>query len=73
MGCGTSSNGAVTAGSETNAADMDFSEAKNRKNENCADNDFFEAVTAEGESFMASKPWKGQVIEPDQHLPLNPD
>jgi hypothetical protein len=38
--------------------------------DNC--DDFFETVKAEGESFMASKPWKGQVIEPSNHLPLNP-
>jgi microtubule-associated protein-like 6 len=71
MGCGTSSAGGVTSADNTN--DMDFTEVKTRKNENCGDEDFFEAVTAEGESFMATLPWKGQVIEPDNHLPLKPE
>jgi len=72
MGCGTSSAGATSAG-EKDAADMNFDEVKNRKRENAAEDDFFEAETAEGESFMASKPWKGQVAEPTNHNPCNPE
>jgi hypothetical protein len=73
MGCGTSSAAGATSGGEKEAPDMDFTETKNRRNENAGEEDFFEAVTAEGESFMATLPWKGQVIEPENHNPLNPD
>lgn len=53
--------------------DQDVDANKERKREDGGDDDFFEAVKAEGESFMASKPWKGQVAEPSDHLPLNPE
>jgi len=69
MGCGTSSAGATSAGGD------DFEDGQKNRKRPAGDeeDDFFEAVKAEGESFMASKPWKGQVIEPSNHLPLNAD
>jgi hypothetical protein len=35
------------------------------------DEDFFDAVEAEGESFMAVCPWKGQIEEPEHHNPVD--
>jgi hypothetical protein len=78
MGCGTSSAGGATSGEEKDTGEQlkdmsDNEEGAERRNADGGDEDFFETTVAQGESFMASKPWKGQVAEPSSHLPLNPE
>jgi hypothetical protein len=78
MGCGSSSSSTVT---ESAGGSDEFNEnarlVRNKKTGEAGgqlqekpDEDFFEAVAAEGESFMAVCPWKGQIEEPDNHNPV---
>jgi hypothetical protein len=79
MGCETSSSANVTSSEKVN--DVEFYENQrivlNKKTGEAGgelkekpEEDFFEAVAAEGESFMAVCPWKGQIEEPEAHNPV---
>jgi len=41
------------------------------KDEDGQEDNFFEVEEAEGEQFMAVRPWIGQITEPDNHNPVN--
>ena len=84
MGCGSSSDAANQSGfdcddpdmlNEVNARKMRFNKKTGGVDNNACDmpeDDFFEVEEAgEGEQFMAVKPWKGQIAEPDNHNPVN--
>jgi len=43
------------------------------KDDDGREDDFFEVEEATGEQFMSVRPWLGQIIEPDEHNPVNPD
>merc|ERR1711893_430847 len=64
-----------------NDDDQEFTQEANRKKEGGSTNknrddqedDFFEVEEAEGEQFMAVRPWIGQIEEPDNHNERNDD
>ena len=78
MGCGTSTDASSPGGYDD---DQEFTMEANRKKEGGSSNknrddqeeDFFEVEEAEGEQFMAVRPWIGQVEEPDNHNEVNPE
>lgn len=78
MGCGTSTDASSPGGYDD---DQEFTQEANRKKEGGSTNknrddqedDFFEVEEAEGEQFMAVRPWIGQVEEPDNHNEANPE
>jgi microtubule-associated protein-like 6 len=43
------------------------------KDDDGREDDFFEVEEAQGEQFMAVRPWIGQVTEPDNHNQNNPE
>ena len=71
MGCGSS--GAAGEGAEDFNNDLHRKKVggSNRKNKDDDGDDFFEVEEATGEQFMATKPWIGQIEEPDNHNPVN--
>jgi hypothetical protein len=80
MGCGSSS---AADNGEKFGAEAEFEGASRRildkktgkgdgKLSEKPEEDFFETVAAEGESFMAVCPWKGQIEEPEIHNDNNP-
>jgi hypothetical protein len=78
MGCGSSSSAgdAVKTGVEADFEDGTRKVLNKKTGEaggqlrEMPEEDFFEAVAAEGESFMAVCPWKGQIEEPSDHNPV---
>lgn len=73
MGCGSSSAGEDGAGGEfDDAARLRMKKNQKVKADRPEDDDFFEVETAQGQEFMASKPWMGQVKEPDNAPANNP-
>ena len=79
MGCGTSTEASAPGGSydddeefsaEAGRAKEGGSKQKNREDK---EDDFFEVEEAEGQEFMAVRPWIGQVAEPDNHNEVNHD
>lgn len=85
MGCGSSSEasapGRQDAGDDVNEGGRivyDKKSGRGRmtdggKDDDGRDNDFFEVEEEKGEQFMAVLPYKGQIAEPDNHNPVNPD
>jgi len=75
MGCGSSS----AADPREAGVGGDFDDEAGRKSTKgkiaeTDDQGFFEAEEeAQGQEFMATKPWIGQVAEPDEHNPVNKD
>ena len=43
----------------------------NGRDDDCKGDDFFEVEEAQGEQFMAVRPWIGQITEPTNHNPEN--
>ena len=76
MGCGSSSDASAPGGSYDD--DQEFIDESGRAKQGGAtkphddkEDDFFEVEEAEGQEFMAVKPWIGQVAEPDNHNEVN--
>ena len=85
MGCGSSSASApgkfaddpdFAADGGRKVYDKKTGEARDAdggKDDDGREDDFFEVEEAEGEQFMSVRPWLGQIIEPDEHNPINND
>ena len=85
MGCGSSSEasapGRQDGGDDFNEGARIVYDKKTGKGVVCdggkddegRENDFFAVEEAEGEQFMAVRPWIGQVAEPDSHNEVNND
>ena len=85
MGCGSSSS-AAAPGKFADDPDMN-DDARIRvdkktgkvtnddggKDDDGREDDFFEVEEAQGEQFMAVRPWIGQIEEPTEHNPVNND
>ena len=86
MGCGSSSDaGASAPGRFNDDDDFGADGARGRMNtktgkmgaadggrdEDGREDDFFEVEEAQGEQFMAVRPWIGQIEEPDSHNEVN--
>ena len=76
MGCGSSSEASSPGGYAGD--DAEFTEEVNRKKQGGSNrknedegNDMFEVEEAQGEQFMAVRPWIGQVTEPENHNEIN--
>ena len=77
MGCGSSNEASSPGGYDD---DQEFTAEAGRvkqggakHNPDNSGDDFFEVEEAEGQEFMAVKPWIGQVAEPDNHNEVSMD
>ena len=77
MGCGSSNEASSPGGYDD---DGDFTaeagrvkQGGSRHDADAREDDFFEVEEAEGQEFMAVKPWIGQVAEPDNHNEVSMD
>lgn len=88
MGCGSSQNAQAPGRTGGSAGDdEDFGGVRRKydkksgkavvcdggKDDDGREDDFFEVEEAEGEQFMAVRPWIGQIEEPDNHNERNDD
>jgi microtubule-associated protein-like 6 len=87
MGCGSSSADASAPGRWNDDPDMEADGGRIKydkktgkgvmadagKDDDGREDDFFEVEEAQGEQFMAVRPWIGQVTEPDNHNQNNPE
>ena len=85
MGCGSSSS-AAAPGKFADDPDMNddarirvdkktgkVTSGDGGKDDDGREDDFFEVEEAQGEQFMAVRPWIGQIEEPTEHNPVNND
>jgi microtubule-associated protein-like 6 len=77
MGCGSSNEASSPGGYDD---DQEFTAEAGRAKQggsthdpDAREDDFFEVEEAEGQEFMAVKPWIGQVAEPDNHNEVKMD
>ena len=75
MGCGSSSDaGSPSADNEIDCETKKVTSNQNKNKDNMEDgDDMFVSEDAEGEQFMAVRPWIGQIEEPDNHNEVNND